>query len=127
TCYGKFAAYALLNYGGDFKRTARELAQHGYGEQRQRCNDPSDTGNGSDENNACDDRPAIIITTDEHLVNDAAVAALARDSTLYQRAGLLVRIVRDTSPAARGVRRPLAPRIEPLPAPLLRERLAANA
>jgi hypothetical protein len=34
---------------------------------------------------------------------------------------------RDGSPAGKGVRRPFAPRIEPLPAPLLRERLAANA
>ncbi len=76
---------------------------------------------------ATDGRPAITITTDEHLVNDEAVTALARDPALYQRAGLLVRIVRDTSPAAKGLRRPLSPRIEPLPAPLLREPLAANA
>jgi hypothetical protein len=75
-----------------------------------------------------DDRPAITITTGEHLVNDEAVVALARDPALYQRGGLLVRIVRDaSSPAAKGVRRPLAPRIEPLPPALLRERLAANA
>jgi hypothetical protein len=72
-------------------------------------------------------RPAITITTDEHLVNDEAVTALARDPHVYQRGGLLVRIVRDASPAAKGVRRPFAPRIEPLPPPLLRERLAANA
>src|SRR5262249_653757 len=50
-----------------------------------------------------------------------------RDQTLYQRGGLLVRVVRDASPAAKGVRRPFSPRIDPLPAPLLRERLAANA
>jgi hypothetical protein len=75
-----------------------------------------------------DGRPTITITTDEHLVNDEAVAALTGDPDLYQRGGLLVRIVRDTSPAAKGgVRRPLAPRIDPLPAPLLRERLAANS
>jgi hypothetical protein len=74
-----------------------------------------------------DDRPAIIITTDEHLVNDEAVSALARDPGVYQRGALLVRIVRDASPAAKGVRRPLAARIEPLPPALLRERLAANA
>jgi hypothetical protein len=40
---------------------------------------------------------------------------------------MLVRVVRDVSPAAKGIRRPFAPRIEPLPPPLLRERLAANA
>jgi hypothetical protein len=40
---------------------------------------------------------------------------------------MLVRVVRDVSPAAKGIRRPFAPRIETLPLPLLRERLAANA
>jgi hypothetical protein len=74
-----------------------------------------------------DDRPSITITTEEHLVNDQAVAALARDDTVFQRGGLLVRVVRDISQAAKGIRRPFTPRIDPLPPPLLRERLAANA
>jgi putative DNA primase/helicase len=38
TCYGKFAAHALLNHGGDFKAAARDLARQGYGDQRQRRN-----------------------------------------------------------------------------------------
>src|SRR5262249_14403625 len=55
TCYGKFAAYALLNHGGDFKAAARELAREGYGEQRHRRNGRPDpeAGDGGD---ACDDR-----------------------------------------------------------------------
>jgi hypothetical protein len=72
-------------------------------------------------------RPSITITTEEHEVNAAAAAALARDKDIYQRGGLLTRVVRDVSPATNGIRRPFAPRIEPLPPPLLRERLAANA
>jgi hypothetical protein len=72
-------------------------------------------------------RPSITITTEEHEVNAEAVAALGRDGSVYQRGGSLVRIVRDASPAAAGIRRPLAPRIEALPPPLLRERLTANA
>lgn len=72
-------------------------------------------------------RPTIVITTEEHEVNAAAASALALDEGTYQRAGLLVRIVRDTSPATKGIRRPFAPRIEALPPALLRERLAANA
>jgi hypothetical protein len=76
---------------------------------------------------ADDGRPVIIITTEEHVVNEKAVAALGSDLSIYQRAGQLVHIVRDDSPAARGVRRPFAPRIEALPAALLRERLAATA
>jgi hypothetical protein len=80
------------------------------------------------ESGECDPgRPEIVITTDEHEVNAQAAEVLARDLSLYQRGGLLVRVVRDTSPAAGGIRRPFAPRIEPLPSALLRERLAANA
>src|SRR5262249_49165413 len=72
------------------------------------------------------DRPSITITTQEHEVNEQAVLALARDTSIYQRGNMLVRIVRDGSPASKGIRRPFTPRIDPLPAPLLRERLAAN-
>jgi Domain of unknown function (DUF3854) len=72
-------------------------------------------------------RPEIVITTEEHEVNAQAAGVLARDQSLYQRGGMLVRVMRDTSPAAGGIRRPFAPRIEPLPPALLRERLAANA
>jgi hypothetical protein len=52
---------------------------------------------------------------------------LANYRSIYQRGGMLVRVVRDESPAVKGIRRPFAPRIELLPPPLLRERLAANA
>jgi hypothetical protein len=72
-------------------------------------------------------RPAILVTTEEHLVNEQAAAALALDQHVFQRGALLVRVTKDESPAAKGIRRPLTPRIEPLPAALLRERLAANA
>jgi hypothetical protein len=73
-----------------------------------------------------DTRPKIIITTEEHEVNEQAAAALARDTGIYQRGGLLVRVVRDSSLAAGAMRRPNAPKIEPLPSALLRDRLAAN-
>lgn len=71
--------------------------------------------------------PEIVIGTDEHRVNAAAAEALTADANIYQRGGILVRIVRDASPAAKGIRRPLSPRIEALPVPLLRERLTAVA
>jgi hypothetical protein len=67
------------------------------------------------------------LTTDEYAVNDAEVEALACDPSVYQRGGILVRIVRDDSPAAAGVRRPLAPRIEAVPREILRERFTAVA
>lgn len=74
-----------------------------------------------------DDRPTIEITVEEHEVNEAAAKALARDSSIFQRGGILVRVVTDGSPAAEGIRRPYAPRIEALPPAILRERMAATA
>jgi hypothetical protein len=73
-------------------------------------------------------RSRIVITPDEHLVTDKAVAALARDSTIYQRPGIgLVHVVRE-SKQLKGIERPKgSPRIVPVPLPRLRERLAANA
>jgi hypothetical protein len=73
------------------------------------------------------DLPEIVITTKEHEVNDQAEKALARDGRVYQRGGLLVRVVEDGSPAAGGIRRPLAPRIDAIPPATLREFLTANA
>jgi hypothetical protein len=71
-------------------------------------------------------RPEILITTAEHEVNDQAVLALAADPSLYQRGGLLVRIVRDEHHGA-GIRWSPGPRIDMLPRELLRERLCAVA
>ena len=116
--YSKFEAFTLLKHGGDFKAAARDLAANGYG---------SETSGALGGDAGDDARPAITISTEEHLVNDEAVKALARDTSLYQRGGLLVRIVRDKSPATEGWRRPFGLRIDELPRPLLQERLTANA
>jgi hypothetical protein len=76
-----------------------------------------------------DDRPEIDVTPDEHLVNDQAVAALARDESLFQRGGTLVQILRDHGKKTlKGITRPEnAPRIMPLREASLRERLSAVA
>src|ERR1700687_91198 len=101
--------------------TKRELPRandrHGRGSGETPANGSTDAGTG---------RPSITITTEEHEVNAEAVAALGRDNGIYQRICQLVRVVRDRSPAAKGIRRPFGPRIDALPKALLRERLAAN-
>jgi hypothetical protein len=84
-------------------------------------------GESGESGESSDDRPVIVISTQEHEVNEEAAGCLARDQSLYQRGGMLVRVLRDTSPAAGGIRRPFAPRVEPMPAALLRERLTACA
>jgi hypothetical protein len=125
SCYSRFSAYGVLNHGGDFSAAAKALAAQGYGEPRASA---AGAGESDESDESSGGRPKIVITTEEHKVNAAAAQALARDLEIYQRGGFLVRVVRDTAPAAtKGIRRPFLPRIEALPQPLLRERLAANA
>jgi hypothetical protein len=96
-------------------------------EADRRNGDPPPRGPQRRETVSTDEKPTITIRTEEYVTNDEAMKALASDTSIYQRGGLLVRIVRDASPAAKGIRRPISPRIEELPAPLLRERLTAVA
>jgi hypothetical protein len=75
--------------------------------------------------------PDIVATPDAGEVVSKAVEALANDPGVYQRGGSLVRVLRDTSPAAvaagNGIRRPLAARIDRLPLATLLERLTGVA
>jgi len=71
-------------------------------------------------------RPAILITHEEYRVNEAASAALTTDPTIFQRSGLLVRMV-DTADEVKGICRAETPRIDALPTSLLRDRLTAVA
>lgn len=74
-----------------------------------------------------DPRPVIVVGPEEYLVNDAAVEALTRDEGIFQRAGLLVRVVHDDGPREKGIRRESTPIIDALPPAILRERLTANS
>jgi hypothetical protein len=78
---------------------------------------------------AGDRRPEIVISTEEHAVIDAAVAALAVEPDVYQRGNALVTILRDPSRHKREkIHRPMgSPRIAPLPNPRLRELLTKTA
>jgi hypothetical protein len=60
-------------------------------------------------------------------VNAEATAALAKHPGVYQRAGQLVRVVRDVSKLAGVTRPPNSPTITVLPRPLLREHLTEVA
>ncbi len=48
---------------------------------------PLDDATGNDADRTNDTRPEIVITTDEHLVNDQALAALPADPDTYQAGG----------------------------------------
>ena len=75
------------------------------------------------------ERPTIEITTEEHEVNDQAIAALANDPDLYQRGHLLVRVLRE-GPRPDDMetgRDPGGLTIVPIHAATLRERLTKYA
>jgi hypothetical protein len=73
-------------------------------------------------------KPTILLTLDERAVVDAAVAALAKHTEVFQRGGLLVHVVRGGRPARNIDRPPDAPTITPIQPPRLHELLcdAAN-
>jgi hypothetical protein len=71
--------------------------------------------------------PTIVIDTDEHRAVDQAVAALAADPGLYQRGGMLVRVLHEARPEDAIVRDNVSPTISRLPQPCLRERLTKFA
>jgi hypothetical protein len=71
--------------------------------------------------------PLIEVTVREHEVNDEAAAALGDEPDLYQRGGALVRVLNEPAPGSGSIRRPTGPRIDPLPAATLRERLTRCA
>lgn len=71
--------------------------------------------------------PVIEIGFDEPRVVNQAIEALAAQDNVYQRAAMLVQVVRG-DPPPRGIARPKdAPRIVPVRQPRLRELLAASA
>lgn len=73
-----------------------------------------------------DDRQEIRISTDEAVVNEAVIQALAKDEKLYHRAGKLVHVVIGANHD--GIDRPEdAPRVLAIPLAGLRERLTRVA
>lgn len=73
-----------------------------------------------------DDRPCVVVTTDEYAVNCQALAVLVCDDTIFQRGGHLVHVVHDRMPRD-GINRAIGtPMIAELPEPVLRERLTRN-
>jgi hypothetical protein len=77
-----------------------------------------------------DTRPVITITTDEHIVIDNAVAAIAVEANLFQRGGSLVAILADTKPKPKrhDLARPKCSiRIISLPKPQLRRLMTLHA
>lgn len=104
----------------------RETCERGYllNEDRKRGRPK----NSSDDRLKQDGRPEIEVTTDEHLVADQAISALAAaDDTLFQRGGALVHVVRGHE-VKDGIQRPDgSARIIPVELAGIRERLTRVA
>jgi hypothetical protein len=70
-----------------------------------------------------DGRVVVEVSTAEHETNDAAISVLATDTEVYQRGGVLVRVVQDHNPNDGIIRAEIQPRIAQFPEAVLRERL----
>ncbi|TWT40489.1 hypothetical protein RAS1_42000 [Phycisphaerae bacterium RAS1] len=72
-------------------------------------------------------RPNVFIDTEEHRVVLETIAALRADPDLYQRGGILVRVIRDRQPSDGILRCDGSATIQAMPAPNLRERMTRVA
>lgn len=73
------------------------------------------------------DRPNVFIDTEEHRVVRETIAALTADPDLYQRGGILVRVIRDRQSTDGILRCDGSATIQAMPAPNLRERMTRVA
>lgn len=71
--------------------------------------------------------PNILIDTKEHRVAEETIAALTADPDLYQRGGILVRLIRDRQPTDGILRCEGSATIQAMPAANLRERMTRCA
>lgn len=119
----------------EFARAKRDAAHAG----RTRSSGPSSSGPvepppfdepppGDGDGPPHNERPVIVVTTEEIEVNTAASAALAADRDLYVRGNAIVRVIRaSTREVEQTVRDPDAPTIDIVPQPIIQERLSAAA
>jgi hypothetical protein len=115
---GKFCERGREYFNRTWEQAAEEVAKDPPKRRRRRRKPPF-----VDDPN--DKRPVVEVTVEEHEVNDEAVAALAADKTLFERA-VLVHVVRNADSFS-GIHRPAgAPRILLVVAANLRERLARS-
>jgi hypothetical protein len=73
------------------------------------------------------DKPSILVDTDEHRVVRETISALTVDDDIYQRGGILVRVLRDSQPQDGVTRCGGSTTITALPAACLRERMTKFA
>jgi hypothetical protein len=72
-------------------------------------------------------RPNVLMDTEEHRVVSETIAALTADTGIYQRGGILARVIRDEQPDDGVLRSPGSPTIRTLPPANLRERMTRCA
>lgn len=148
--YSKFGAYARLEHGGDFAAATRALAKLDYGEpERSRVvpssrpplrvvgvegegegDRPTDNGPASDGGTGGDSRPRIVISPEEMLVNDQAIAAIAGDPAVFHLGPILATVIHGGAPTThRNVehRDGPPPRVTGISSATLRERMANRA
>lgn len=131
--HGRAKDIRLLELPGVWKDASEWLAAGGTVEQLRELVDtapsyepPPEPSRNNGERHT-QDRPSVLIDTDEHRVVCETVVALTADPDIYQRGGILVRVVRNAFPNDGILRAEGGATIGPLPAANLRERMTRFA
>lgn len=123
--HGKAAELKIVELPGEGKDVSDWLAAGGTAAQLARLVaeappwDPAGPGDTA--------RPIILIDTEEYRVIAETIAALTADTEIFQRGGILVRVLRDTQPNDGIVRPAGSPTIQAMPPANLRERMTRVA
>jgi hypothetical protein len=96
--------------------------------KKQRGESDGNSGEVAETRGGDDTRFQIKVTPDEHLVNDSVLNALASDSDLFHRGGILVQVIEEAIEDQSGIERPAdAPKIIALSPACLRAKLSRVA
>jgi Bifunctional DNA primase/polymerase, N-terminal len=128
--YSKFAAYAFLNHGADFKAAAKALKAEGYGDPLERATKTGGrvTGGGPDggrEGDSAERVPVLVEAAVHRTVAAAQRALIDHDVGVFQQNGRLVHVRRDATPPAFLTCPPGVPVIQEVSQPHLMVRLSA--
>ncbi|MDS4058643.1 MAG: bifunctional DNA primase/polymerase [Candidatus Contendobacter sp.] len=108
----KFAAYAVLEHGGDLKAAAKALAGQGYGEPA-KTPKPEQPANSEDRNDGvgwlASNRICVLKVRPgqlPELADEAEKILAAHDGNIFQRSGYLARVATTRAETVQGIKRP---------------------
>ena len=115
---------------GNDRPPLRIVRSNGHHQNSSNPSDASDTSKVARptvEEGSSGELPKIVISTDEFLVNNQAIAAMTADPEVFCRGNFLVTVHRDAASTKLITRPPESPRISALQKASIRERISKNA